>query len=47
MQVAEIRCLDCGETAYYSGRTKTLLCEGCGKEIAVAAEAIAALRTST
>lgn len=36
MPLKQISCGACGESNWYSDRTKTLLCEACGKEIAIA-----------
>lgn len=36
MPLQQVSCGACGESNYYSDRTKSLICEACGKEIAIA-----------
>ena len=36
MALQQISCGSCNESNWYSDRTKTLLCESCGREIAIA-----------
>ena len=36
MPLKQVSCNACNESNYYSDRTKSLLCESCGKEIAIA-----------